>query len=118
MTCAHRTYPFGTKLKVTNLTNNKMVVVRVTDRGPFRHGRIVDLSWGAAKALGMLSQGVAVVSVEPVDTTIVPFRPNDTYEPPEFDLGLSDNDYDIRPEWHEMKEINRKTTKKRKTKSH
>ena len=108
MTCAHRTYPFGTKLKVTNPANGKMVIVRVTDRGPFRRGRVVDLSWGAAKALGMLSQGVAAVVVEPMDTTIVPFRPNDNIELPEFDFGISEESYDVRPEWHEMKNLNKR----------
>lgn len=111
MTCAHRIHPFGTRLKVTNLHNGKMVIVRVTDRGPFRRGRIIDLSWGAAKALGMLSQGVAMVTVEPVDTTIVPFRPNDKMELPEFDFGTSDIFDETRPEWHEMKEINHKPPK-------
>ena len=66
-TCAHRTHPFGTLLKVKNLSNGKEVVVRVNDRGPFGRGRIVDLSWGAAKALGMLSQGVVDVEITPVD---------------------------------------------------
>ncbi len=66
-TCAHRTHPFGTKLRVKNLNNGKEVVVRVNDRGPFGSGRIVDLSWGAAKALGMLSHGVVPVEVTPVD---------------------------------------------------
>lgn len=65
-TCAHRTHPFGTLLKVKNLSNGKEVVVRVNDRGPFGRGRIVDLSWGAAKALGMLSHGVVPVEVTPV----------------------------------------------------
>ena len=64
MTCAHRTYPFGTILKVTNPANGKTVKVKVIDRGPFIKGRVIDLSWGAAKALGMLSQGIAIVIVE------------------------------------------------------
>ena len=65
LTCAHRTYPFGTRLKVTNLRNGKSIIVRVTDRGPHARGRIIDLSYGAARALGMLSQGIAMVEVEP-----------------------------------------------------
>ena len=69
LTCAHKTHPFGTLLKVTNPSNGKEVVVRVTDRGPFKRGRIIDLSWGAAKELGMLTQGVAMVKVEVVETT-------------------------------------------------
>ena len=64
LTCAHRTYPFGTRLKVTHQGNGKSVIVRVTDRGPFVRGRIIDLSWGAARELGMLSQGIAQVTVE------------------------------------------------------
>lgn len=66
LTCAHRTYPFGTLLRVTNENNGKEVIVRVTDRGPRGRGRIIDLSYGAARQLGILSQGVAVVRVERV----------------------------------------------------
>jgi len=66
MTCAHKTYPFGTLLRVVNTLNDKSVVVRVTDRGPYRRGRIVDLSWGAAKAIGMLQRGIVPVTVEVV----------------------------------------------------
>ena len=61
-TCAHRRLPFGTKLKVTNLRNGRMVIVRVNDRGPFIRGRILDLSLGAAKAIGMNGAGVAKIS--------------------------------------------------------
>ena len=61
LVCAHRTHPFGTKLLVTNLKNHKQVVVKVIDRGPFHRGRVIDLSWAAAKELGMISSGVAVV---------------------------------------------------------
>jgi rare lipoprotein A len=53
MTAAHRTLPFGTKVKVTNLENNKSVIVVINDRGPFVFGRIIDLSKGAARAIGM-----------------------------------------------------------------
>lgn len=66
LTCAHRTLPFGTLLKVTNQKNGKEVVVRVTDRGPFVKGRVVDLSMAAAKELGMVSMGVAPVTVQKV----------------------------------------------------
>ncbi len=66
LTCAHRTLPFGTLLKVTNKKNGKEVVVRVTDRGPFVRGRVVDLSMAAAKELGMVSMGVAPVEVKTV----------------------------------------------------
>ncbi|RYD88357.1 MAG: septal ring lytic transglycosylase RlpA family protein [Sphingobacteriales bacterium] len=63
MTVAHRTLPFGTKIKVTNLTNGKTVKVVVTDRGPFVSGRIIDLSKGAAKKIDMTTAGVAAVRI-------------------------------------------------------
>ena len=66
LTCAHRTLPFGTILLVTNTGNNRTVTVRVTDRGPFISGRIVDLSRGAAAALDMLDTGTAQVSLKVV----------------------------------------------------
>lgn len=59
LTAAHRTLPFGTKLKVTNNKNGKSVIVRINDRGPFIKGRVIDLSKGAAKKLGIISSGVA-----------------------------------------------------------
>ena len=64
MTCAHKTLPFGTRLRVTNKSNGKSVVVTVTDRGPYVRGRIVDLSLAAATEIGMISSGVATVTVE------------------------------------------------------
>ena len=66
LTCAHRTYPFGTVLKVTNTTNGKSVQVRVNDRGPFKAGRIVDVSGAAADKLDMKKAGVINVKVEVV----------------------------------------------------
>lgn len=74
MTCAHRTLPFGTFLRVTNLSNGQNVVVRVNDRGPFVRGRIIDLSWGAAKEIGMIAQGIAQVTVELADGITIPLR--------------------------------------------
>ena len=64
MTCAHRTLPFGTRLRVKNPANGREVIVRVNDRGPFVRGRIVDLSRAAAHKLGIIAQGIAVVEVE------------------------------------------------------
>jgi rare lipoprotein A len=52
-TAAHRSLPFGTRVKVTNVRNGKSVVVRINDRGPFAHGRIIDLSKASANAIGM-----------------------------------------------------------------
>jgi len=66
MTCAHKTLPFGTKLRVTNPDNNKSVVVTVNDRGPFIPGRQLDLSYGAAKQIGIVKQGVERVKIEPI----------------------------------------------------
>jgi rare lipoprotein A len=63
LTAAHRSLPFGTRLEVTNLENDRSVVVRVNDRGPFVRGRIVDLSLAAAKALGMAKDGVTRVQL-------------------------------------------------------
>jgi rare lipoprotein A len=65
LTCAHRTLPFGTRVRVTALETGRSVVVTVNDRGPFARGRIVDLSREAARRLGMLGSGVARVRVEP-----------------------------------------------------
>ncbi len=63
LTAAHRTLPFGTKLRVTNTKTGKSVIVRVNDRGPFIPGRELDLSYAAAQNLGMVDQGVAKVQM-------------------------------------------------------
>ncbi len=63
-TAAHRTYPFGTMLRLTNPANGKYVTVRVNDRGPFVKGRDLDISGGAAKALGITGAGVADLQVQ------------------------------------------------------
>ena len=63
-TAAHKTLPFGTRVRVTNLDNGKHTVVRINDRGPFVKGRIIDLSYGAAKQIQMLQMGVARVKLE------------------------------------------------------
>jgi rare lipoprotein A len=68
LTAAHRTLPFGTNLKVTNLANDRSVVVRVNDRGPFKRDRILDLSLEAARRLQMVAAGVARVRIEPLDS--------------------------------------------------
>lgn len=64
MTAAHRTLPFGTRVRVTNLKNGKSVIVRINDRGPFTKGRIIDVSKEAATKLDMVRDGVASVRVE------------------------------------------------------
>jgi rare lipoprotein A len=63
LTAAHRTLPFGTIVRVTNLKNRKSVDVRVNDRGPFRSDRVIDLSYEAARKLGMVSRGTARVEI-------------------------------------------------------
>ncbi|AFZ42407.1 rare lipoprotein A [Halothece sp. PCC 7418] len=65
-TAAHRSLPFGTKVRVTNLRNNRAVVVRINDRGPYSGGRVIDLSKAAAQAIGMLRSGTAPVRIEVV----------------------------------------------------
>ena len=67
LTAAHRTLPFGTKVKVINQNNGKSVVVRINDRGPFLKGRIIDLSEAAAKKIDMISSGTAPVKLENVE---------------------------------------------------
>lgn len=102
LTCAHRTHPFGTRLKVTNPATGKSVIVKVTDRGPHHRGRIIDLSWGAAKALGMIAQGVATVIVELPNETTVPFKDDTRYELPELDFESTsdeDNKDGMHPAW-------------------
>lgn len=65
MTCAHRSHPFGKRLKVSH--GKLSIECRVNDRGPFVRGRIIDLSTNAARALGMIDAGVIQVSIEPVE---------------------------------------------------
>jgi rare lipoprotein A len=65
-TAAHRTLPFGTRLRVTNLASGRYVTVRVNDRGPFVPGRVVDVSYSAAETLGMVGRGVARVKLDVV----------------------------------------------------
>ncbi|WP_269933243.1 septal ring lytic transglycosylase RlpA family protein [Aminobacter sp. HY435] len=64
MTAAHRSLPFGTKLRVTNQKNGKSVIVRVNDRGPFIKGRVLDLSKGAAQQIGFIRSGHTSVCME------------------------------------------------------
>ena len=64
LTAANRTLPFGTRVRVTNLSNGKTVVVRVNDRGPYVEGRLIDLSLGAAKRIDLIQTGTARVKLE------------------------------------------------------
>lgn len=67
LTAAHRSLPLNCYIRVTNKNNGKSVIVKVNDRGPFHGNRVVDLSYGAAKRLGITNAGVAKVSIERVD---------------------------------------------------
>lgn len=67
MTAAHKTLPFGTRLRVKNLDNGKTVVVRINDRGPYKKGRVLDVSKGAARKLGMLESGTARIRATVLD---------------------------------------------------
>ena len=64
LTAAHRTLPFGTKVRVTNLWNGRSAVVRINDRGPFHGNRVIDLAHGAASELGLVASGTASVKLE------------------------------------------------------
>jgi rare lipoprotein A len=69
LSAAHRSLPFGTRVKVENLRNGKSVVVRINDRGPFVRNRVIDVSKGAAQQLGFIKAGVTNVRVTVLDTT-------------------------------------------------
>ncbi|MEP0321960.1 septal ring lytic transglycosylase RlpA family protein [Bauldia litoralis] len=63
LAAAHKSLPFGTKVRVENLSNGRSVVVRINDRGPFTGGRVIDLTQGAAEKIGMINSGVARVKM-------------------------------------------------------
>ncbi|WP_457679850.1 septal ring lytic transglycosylase RlpA family protein [Thermovibrio sp.] len=82
LTAAHKTLPLGTYVKVINLENGKSVIVKINDRGPFVKGRIIDLSYAAAKRLGMLKKGTAKVKIIALGK-----RVEHTYEPVNYYKG-------------------------------
>ena len=82
-TAAHKTLPFGTMLEITNLDNGRKVIVKINDRGPFVGNREIDLSKGAAEALGMIGQGIARVSIKQVGQQDVGQMERDTAPLPE-----------------------------------
>ena len=117
LTCAHKRYPLGTMLKVTNIKNGKSVVVKVTDRCGTR--RIIDLSYAAAKQLDMLRAGVVMVRVEKYTQPLgVPFKPSDEIDMPELDFEITRKPDFSTPIWkktddedkaqHEIKAQNRR----------
>lgn len=76
MTAAHRTLPFGTFIRVTNIKNGLNAVVRINDRGPFARGRIIDVSRAAAELLGMIGPGTAQVKLELISNEPAPTAPS------------------------------------------
>lgn len=87
LTCAHKRYPLGTMLKVTNVKNGKSVVVKVTDRCGSR--RVIDLSYAAAKQIGLIATGIAAVKVERYfEFKCVPLKDDGEF-------GLSEFDYEV-----------------------
>lgn len=99
LTCAHKRYPLGSKVKVTNIKNGKSVVVKVTDRCSGR--RIIDLSYAAAKEIGIIASGVAMVMVEKFNGKQgIPFKPYDEIYVPELDYEVTERNNDYVPEWN------------------
>lgn len=76
MAAAHKKLPFGTKVRVVDLKTNKSVVVRINDRGPYIRGRVIDLTIGAARELGMYGRGIAKVRVEVLKEIPLLEKPN------------------------------------------
>lgn len=98
LTCAHKRYPLGSMLKVTNIKNGKSVIVKVTDRCGSR--RIIDLSYAAAKEIGIITAGVAMVRVEKYNENKgVPYKQDDSIDIPELDLEVTGKSDDYTPEW-------------------
>ena len=100
LVCAHKTHKFGTLLLVKNPANGKEVVVKVIDRGPYVKGRIIDLSIRAARELGILNQGVAMVEVSVYKKpTEVPYKPEDI-PLPEIEMEVTQGN-SIIPQWQD-----------------
>ena len=108
LVCAHKTHQFGTLLLVKNPANGKQVVVKVIDRGPYVKGRIIDLSQRAARELGILAQGVAMVEVSVFKSqTKVPYKPvDDTLDLPEIDMEVTTGESDSTPPWQIASDCN------------
>ena len=110
LTCAHARYALGSLLKVTNIKNGKSVVVEVTDRCAKHARRIIDLSYAAAKQIGILSQGVATVMVEKFkEKHGVPYRDNEVRDLPELDFETTKGVPDYSPAWRKKKQTHTET---------
>ena len=98
LTCAHRTFPFGTRLKVKNIKNGREVIVRVTDRGPFGGKYNIDLSIAAARILGIIRLGFAEVEITLYEETVVPLKAG-PIKVPDLEFGSVNLENDYTPEW-------------------
>ena len=116
LTCAHRTLPFNTFLKVTNQKNGKTVIVRINDRGPFVRGRIIDLSRAAAHEIGMFAHGIVPVTVEQAYRITIPLKaPSINIPIPKMEITNIEIPDTLQAIWQEDMLIeHRKTVKKRK----
>ena len=92
------------------LLDGKEVIVRVTDRGPYVKGRIIDLSVRAARELGIIAQGIAPVTVERYNSANIPFEPENIIDLPEFDIGTNEGS-DTKPIWMELRDQYKKKQK-------
>ncbi|MBQ9258569.1 MAG: septal ring lytic transglycosylase RlpA family protein [Neisseriaceae bacterium] len=103
LTAAHRTLPMHTRLKVTNLSNGKSVIVRVNDRGPYVGKRVIDLSYSAANELGFVKRGVTKVRLERLHTKKVETKPVETFvvtnppQDPAMDKAIEESTQKIDP---------------------
>jgi rare lipoprotein A len=100
-------------LRVYNPANGRSVIVRVTDRGPYVRGRIIDVSWRAAKELGIIGEGIATVFVSKANTFVVPFLPTDEIEIPDLELETNPGAPALSPFWKDMKDDQLKSQRKR-----
>lgn len=116
LTCAHAKFALGTLLKVTNIKNGKSVVVEVTDRCSNHARRIIDLSYAAAKKIGLVAQGMATVMVERYKQNLtIPYKDNDIgYDLPELDYEVTEKkpSKNYIPTWKREKKDNKKKNKR------
>lgn len=113
LTCAHRSLPFGTRLRVTNPLNGQQVIVKVTDRGPYVRGRAIDLSYAAAQRLGTLRNGVAMVKIEILDDDKpVPYESENIKPLPRVEYVEAGVCYEFIPEWEKVKDVPKKVPRK------
>ncbi len=103
LTAAHRTLPFGTLVKVTNLNNSHSVIVRINDRGPFKDNRVIDLSRAAAESIRMIGSGIAPVRVEILEAVLP--KPDPGFSAYRAAAESSLSTYDIITDRHKLGEL-------------